>query len=1721
MDVFSLHQKIIDDYSKFVQSFIEINDDRINEYVQGSLESGQLWPDPLIQLNPSFEKGGTIESLVENGILHEECNKIFRIGKNETDFGSPLQLHKHQSEAIISAKDMENYVLTTGTGSGKSLSYIIPIVDYILQNGSGNGIKAIVVYPMNALANSQFGELEKFLSFGYPNGEGPVTYKRYTGQESDKEKREIISDPPDILITNYVMLELILTRVKDRGLINAAKNLKFLVFDELHTYRGRQGADVSMLIRRLRDKCGGDNLQCIGTSATMAGEGNFNEQREEVSKIASTLFGTLVKPENVIGETLRRSTPIRDISDPTFIKELTSRVQNVNMEFPNNAEEFIHDPLAIWIESIFGLTTESETGRLIRTKPKSISGNDGAVKILSNITGESEDICISQIQKCLMSGYQCKNPNTGFPIFAFRLHAFISKGDTIYASLESEDERYISLEGQQYVPNDRNRVLLPLCFCRECGQEYYTVNAVKHQKTGETSFVKRGLNDSSSDRDYGIDSGFLYINSDNPWPSEPSEIIDRLPDDWLENKKGEFKIKTNRKKDLPKTINVSTEGKIEGAGIEFQYISSPFRFCLNCGVAYSSNLRSDFTKLSTLGSEGRSTATTILSLSSVKHLKKEDLLDKAKKLLSFTDNRQDASLQAGHFNDFVEIGFLRSSLYKAVNDAGANGIQHDVLTQKVFQSMNMPISEFASNPEVKFAQKRNTELALRNVLGYRLYQDLQRGWRITSPNLEQCGLLEIDYLSLDEVCEEKEVWQGTHEALLSAAPITRFKVAKALLDHMRRELAIKVDYLNQDFQERMVQQSSAYLIDPWAIDEDEKTLEYAKVLYPRSRSKSDYRGNVYLSEKSGFGQYLRRFSTFPDYNEKISLLETKDIIDQLLQALVIGGILEKVESSHEVNGYQINASAMLWFAGDGIKAFHDPIRIPNGPENGSKPNPFFVEFYKTLADEAHGLKAREHTAQVPSEERLKRETDFRAAKLPILYCSPTMELGVDISQLNLVNMRNIPPTPANYAQRSGRAGRSGQPALVFTYCSAGSNHDQYFFKNPELMVAGAVTPPRIDLSNEELIKSHIYAIWLEETQLSLGTSLKDLIDLDGENPTLELLPSVMESINDRNAKSRSFDRAQRILSSLYDVSLDEEKLTNILNRVPLEFDEACNRWRDLYKAALKQRRIQDAIIVDASRTQRDKNQAKRLRREAESQLELLLETNNIAQSDFYSYRYFASEGFLPGYNFPRLPLSAYIHGKRKGNNQGEYLSRPRFLALNEFGPRSIIYHEGSRYIVNKVIMPVREEGEAIPTRNAKICPSCGYLHPIQDAVGPDLCEQCNSLLEQPLQQLFRMENVATKRRSKINSDEEERLRLGYEVKTVVKFADNDAFSKITARVNHGNKTIANISYGHAATLWKINLGWSRRKDKDINGFVVDLETGFWAKNDQAEDNSDEIEALTSKTARVIPYVEDRRNCMLFEPQIKLSSEQFASLQSAIKNAIQIKFQLEDTELSAQPLPDDENRRQILFYESAEGGAGVLRRLIEDNNAFSEVIKVALEICHFDPRSGKDMLKAPKAVEECEAACYYCLMNYSNQRDHSLLDRKSILNVLLELKESKLNITNNGVVREDHLGYLINQSDSSLEEKWLKYIEKRNLRLPSKAQPYIESCQTRPDFLYEDQFVVVYIDGPYHDFPERQTRDINQTECLEDLGYTVIRFGHQDDWAEIVERYSYIFGGNSS
>jgi hypothetical protein len=192
-------------------------------------------------------------------------------------------------------------------------------------------------------------------------------------------------------------------------------------------------------------------------------------------------------------------------------------------------------------------------------------------------------------------------------------------------------------------------------------------------------------------------------------------------------------------------------------------------------------------------------------------------------------------------------------------------------------------------------------------------------------------------------------------------------------------------------------------------------------------------------------------------------------------------------------------------------------------------------------------------------------------------------------------------------------------------------------------------------------------------------------------------------------------------------------LERTISAAYLQFQRSFDRWRTLFKATRQQMKRSQDVMNSAAASPRERDEVKRRHDEAYLQQKLLLDAQSVINSDFYTYRYLASQGFLPGYNFPRLPLLAYVPARREKIGRDSFLSRPRFLALSEFGPRSIIYHEGSQYRVTKAILTVRDEDSVtveakLPVRACRLCPACGYGH-FGSKAEAERCAACNNLLE--------------------------------------------------------------------------------------------------------------------------------------------------------------------------------------------------------------------------------------------------------------------------------------------------------------------------------------------------------------------------------------------------------
>ena len=1684
MNIFELHQCVLEDYQDFVGSFVTIYDERVRDFVGKMLEEERrLWPEPLVQLSPAYKRDKTVQELAEEGVLHPETARIFRSSSGQT-----YRLFRHQVEAIRRAREGKSFVVTSGTGSGKSFCYFIPILDAVVRCPEVACPVAIIVYPMNALVNSQEQALRQ-LAQRYRERTGrelPVRFARYTGETEEEEREKIRRDPPHILLTNYVMAELLLVRPEDRQLIQPREPTDspfFLVFDELHTYRGRQGADVAMLVRRLRARLARPRVVHIGTSATLVAhpEATPEERRQVVAEFASRFFGAAITPNEVIEETLETAT----VGGPPGAEELR---QSLSETLPDDPDGLRRHPLVRWVEYTLGVQEEAD-GRLRRRPPRPLSE---VAKELARQTGEGDQRC-QEILKAVFLQAARLNENLSEPFFAFKLHQFISQGRAVYATLEPPNARSFSSDGEMV----GNRPTYPLRFCRICGQEYYHVirrgnSLLPHPMTGEL---------------FEEDSEVGYLAFVDDWDES------RIPEDWRNERGGITHTWRDR---VPQLVWVHPDGTLSSqpalGAAKAWWQSRKLWLCLRCDEYYNDR-QQDFSKLSYLSGEGRSSATTVLAMSILRHAAR--IGPQRDKMLTFTDSRQDASLQAGHFNDFVRMAVLRSGLYRALEQTGQ--LRFDTVARETMQQMGLQLGDIARTPTLDpdSAAARQVWEAFERLTEYRLYMDLRRGWRVLQPNLEDVGLLRIEYDGLREACEKDHLWSAV-AGLKECDPQKRFRIVHTVLDHFRKRLAIDVRVLEKRVQNQLGHQVQQQLNEFWGLDPDVDYLESATwFALPTNRPRRRSEATCYwLSVRAPIGRYLQS-ELGPD-----SVAEPT-FFPALLEVLVNQGFLRRSEPLNGYERYQLNAACLIWNLGDGTPPPRDPI-YARGSREQQPVNRFFQRFYREAAQGLASLEAREHTAQVVAPgERHRRERRFRwlpedrqdptvGRRLPYLICSPTMELGVDIADLDVVHMRNVPPTPANYAQRSGRAGRQGQPGLIFTYCSAGSSHDQYFFHNQAEMVAGAVRAPRLELANEALIRAHIQAEWLAEVGLPLRQSIEEVVDIE-HSPKLPLRDNASAQIHlglEKLGKLR--ERLERIFAADQDLFarsdwFSEKWLDRVLEEAPTQFDHAFLRWRELYRIATDQLEKAHQKLQQARSTQ-EQQEARHEQDEALRQRNLLLQVEvPREESDFYPYRYLATEGFLPGYNFPALPVRAWVP-----RGEGEFITRPRALAIREFAPHNVVYHEGAKWQVSSFFPP--PGGLRQRCYRLRLCGECGsFAEPHMDR-----CPACNVLFDGANSEvipLLDLPNVRVVRRERITCNEEERMRLGYDVQVAYQFSIGDAgFRTIEADVQNDGQTLARLSYGPAATLRYINRGWKGR----VPGFTIDLASGALYKDAQQDTERGSGRGRTGRTSeleRLSLCVWETQNILLirFLDSILQDDSTAQTLLYALKRGIEEAFQLEESELGVTIVGRGQNRAMLL-YEAAEGGLGVLRRLVDEPDALAEVATQSLAICHFTP-AGDDL------KPECMGACYECLLSYSNQPEGHLLNRHRVQGILQELATAQVHTRTQNRSREEHLAGLFSRVQSTFEREFLQFLTEGGYRLPDDAQKSVADPRCIADFFYSPN-ILVFCDGPIHDEPNQSRVDANIRRELQARGYRVLVVRWDKPLEDQIRKYPEVFQGSA-
>ena len=548
-------------------------------------------------------------------------------------------------------------------------------------------------------------------------------------------------------------------------------------------------------------------------------------------------------------------------------------------------------------------------------------------------------------------------------------------------------------------------------------------------------------------------------------------------------------------------------------------------------------------------------------------------------------------------------------------------------------------------------------------------------------------------------------------------------------------------------------------------------------------------------------------------------------------------------------------------------------------------------------------------------------------------------------------------------------------------------------------------------------------------------------------------------------------------------------------------DSAMERWRKMYQSARTlltraTQPIESGLLKVGSD---DYRRYKRLQDQANRQLNLLRNDQGgfTELSEFYPYRYLASEGFLPGYNFTRLPLRVFVP---TGSTAGEYISRPRAIALREFGPRNLIYHNGRKHRISQLVVQDAESS----LMEAKVSKRAGYFL-MGDQSDLEVCpfsglNLSDTANREHLHHLLEMAESRAEETARITCEEEERISRGYDIESYFHVDGGDFASIRSAMARSGDSHLLNLRFIPAARLVSLNKGW---RSQTTEGFPMGMTSGNWHSSmpDPDPDAREEhrlVKLWTSNLADAL-YIEPIE-------ALGLEPDGVVTLQYALKRAIESVFQVEPREIGVSGIGDPACPN-ILLYEAAEGSLGILSQFVDDVETFRRVIGAAKQVCRFEDEE----YKAPASYDD--------LMSYYNQRDHQRLDRFLIRDALGKLGLADIEIQASAAFSdyEEQYRHMLRDLDpnSSTERTFVDYLYRNGLRLPDAAQKRVPGIYCQPDFYYAPR-IWVFCDGSPHDEQQVRDRDENQRQLLIARGDEVWSWHYREDLSAKVAQRPDIF-----
>lgn len=1633
---------------------------------------------------------GSLENMLntKDAIYHEPYISIrlpFRTADTMPDCFEAVEMkfmpHMHQTKAFnrLVGEDGRSTLIATGTGSGKTECFLYPILEYCYQHKETPGIKALIIYPMNALATDQAKRIADLIAEN-PKLKGTVTAGMYVGgRDNDAAKamkftfdangkpvNKIITDrqalldnPPDILLTNYKMLDYLLVRPKDAKLWkdNKPDTLRYIAVDELHTFDGAQGTDLACLLRRLKSRLWIRNgyLCCIGTSATMGSKSTA----EDILRYAEEIFGESFDSEAVVTEDRISAQEFfdgfkeDDFTIPTN-EEVSALADLIN---EGNEEEYIKYAASIWLDN-FAEDVLSPSGRLsLALKLKCHNFFQGLLSLMNGKfcqlqplyndlerdfpgfrkIANKEDALNALI--ALVSHARTGDENHLRPFLHVQVQVWMRELRRLMGSVNGKEIHY-SLYAD--LNSEQRKHYLPVFNCRTCGATAWATrfnqdhNAIIKNMTEFYSLFFGG--------DEHIKFLYPYSHEHRPNYTRPALVCPACMAVYDESARKRCECGCS---DLIEVV-------IPTQNISIKQSKAQYRcpFCSNHDGVSLMGIRS-------------STAISA-DISQIFASKFND----DKKTLAFSDSVQDAAHRAGFFNSRTWRFGLRSAIQKYVDDGGAGKsfkefnkefieYWHKKLSSEdfvgYFVAPNMVwMSAYEELKDKGVLGSGQYALDLKNKVDKRTVYEIMLEYGLTSRigrTLEKSGasMLMFACEDIDNVAEQVYSRAVNELGMPSSMALGDFKaLVWRYLNTMRQNGA----FVDAVFQPFIDNNGNDFMLSqkhiPWMPGQQ----------YGRNIPKFLTYEGVVKTKKSGFdGVGYKKYRILPELcigNVLMSDTQPEDIsrivLEELEKAKLVIGIpvnnsekkvygidRGKVYVTNEVCQAKCNiCGASVSVPRKNLEYVIDtPCANPTCQGCFSEDTEVKADYYGKLyrLGDLSRINAQEHNGLLERNKREALERNFKKNKKDtkfwdpnVLSCTPTLEMGIDIGDLSTVILCSMPPAQAQFLQRAGRGGRTDGNALTLAVANSRA-HDLYFYADPMDMIAGEVEPPKIFLNASAVLQRQFIGYcmdaWVakgakeEDIPKHVGNCLDNIKENNGKFP-YNFLDFVQGNVN------KLFNSFVEMFSKYMEHGTKEELETFAfgkgLGKSPMHV-----RVYDVFKEVLDSQATLKENIDELQKLIKEKEagaqdssyeeEIKELNAELRALYHLYKETRKQSTFNFLS-----DSGLLPNYAFPEegVTLKAVLRraeqtededrSSRKVEKLDSQYSRAASSAISELAPNNTFYIDGHKLKIDQI------DVKSSKIAKWRLCPKCSHVE-LETANLPKTCPRCHNSAWADNGQVRNMLQIKTVycnakyAETLIGDDSDDRATTFYRRQLLV---DVDETKDIVAAYRIGDEK--DIPFGYEfdknASLREINFGEFSEQgevlavagEEDVRkGFKVCKHCGKIQTGDKPQHTS---YCITNKVQEENPYEECLFLYRDFTTEILrvlIPSNDLESMQSRTEsfvsafmlgmrkyfgNVDHLRYTIVDV-----PVEDAEFRNQYLVvYDSVPGGTGYLKQLLNNKDAFMNILEAALEVlencsCQDDPQ--KD-------------GCYHCLYAYRQSKSIGNISRNTAITLLKRIIKVK-------------------------------------------------------------------------------------------------------------------------